>query len=269
VAEPLEARRGILRGVPLENASEFRRRLKAWGQEHFRAFPWRLTREPYRILIAEVMLHRTQARQVSPVYRRFIRSYPNVLALSKATRREIRESLRSLGLSWRIDLVYNLGQVLRSRFRVTVPKGREELLSLPGVSDYIASAVRCFSWELPEVLVDTNTVRVVSRLFGLEHRDSLRRNRHFRELSRQLVDPEEPRFFNYALLDLADLVCTRRRPPDCPRCPVRNFCIYGASVSQETRAASVSISRPPKPFPGSIPSDHESQPSSASAQLRR
>jgi A/G-specific adenine glycosylase len=84
---------------------------------------------------------------------------------------------------------------------------------------------------LPEIftlLVDTNTVRVIGRLFGLKVSDSSRRNRLFKETIAALVDPAEPRAYNYALLDLANLVCTKVRPPACEACPVRRHCLYGS-----------------------------------------
>ena len=79
-------------------------------------------------------------------------------------------------------------------------------------------------------LIDTNTVRVAGRLFGLEIKDSSRRNHRFRELVTALVDPDEPQAYNYALLDLAERICTKKRQPDCFRCPVRKYCMYGAKV---------------------------------------
>jgi len=114
-----------------------------------------------------------------------------------------------------------------------VPCDKADLLSLPGVSEYIAGAVRCFAWNQPEPLIDTNTVRVAGRLFGLETKDSSRRNRRFRELIAALVDPDEPRAYNYAMLDLADQVCMKKRPPECGKCPVRKHCVYGTNALAE------------------------------------
>jgi A/G-specific adenine glycosylase len=189
-----------------------------------------MTEDPYRILMAEVMLHRTQAPQVAPVYERFITRYPNVPVLARAMRNELHDALYSLGLRWRIDLIHAMANELMTRFDGRVPGEKADLLSLPGVSEYIASAVRCFAWNLPEPLIDTNTVRVTGRLFGLEIKDSSRRNRQFRELITALVDPDQPRVYNYALLDLADQVCTKKRPPACARCPVQKCCLYGNSA---------------------------------------
>ena len=209
-------------------ATVFHKALIAWGREHFRPFPWRLTEDPYRILVAEVMLHRTQAPQVVPVYEQFIARYPDVPALARASREELHDALYSLGLRWRIDLIQAMAAQLMTHFEGQIPREKADLLSLPGVSEYIAGAVRCFAWNLPEPLMDTNTVRVVGRLFGLEIRDSSRRNRRFRELIAALVDPDRPRVYNYALLDLADQVCMKKRPPECSGCPVQKYCVYGA-----------------------------------------
>lgn len=209
------------------DALVFRRALISWGQKHFRSFPWRKTEDPYRILMADVMLHRTQALQVVPVYERFIEAYPDMASLAQASREDLHVLLFPLGLRWRIDLIWSMAAEIVDRFDERVPREKEDLLSLPGVSDYIASAVRCFAWNIPEPLIDTNTVRVIGRLFGLEIKDSSRRNRRFRELIAALMDPEHPRSYNYALLDLAHLICHKRRAPECVRCPVRAHCVYG------------------------------------------
>lgn len=214
----------------------FRKELKAWGQEHFRAFAWRLTSDPYHILMAEVMLHRTQAPQVVKVYEEFVDRYPDVQTLAEAGNEELEVNLHSLGLRWRIDLVHQLALEIVTRFDGQVPQGKEELVSLPGVSEYISNAVRCFAWNLPEPLVDTNTVRVIGRLYSLKTKDSSRRNPQFRKLIAELVDPVEPRVYNYALLDLADKICTKKQPPTHRACPVSRFClsIYPQIIGSRT-----------------------------------
>lgn len=211
-------------------AVPFRAALKVWGQSHFRPYPWRGTANPYRLLLAEVMLHRTQARQVVPVYERFVARYPELPALVAASRDDLAIALAPLGLHWRVPLVYEMAIALVGRFNGAIPTERADLLSLPGVSDYIASAVRCFAWAEPDPLVDTNTVRVAGRLFGFAIRDSSRRNADVRGLLAALVDPTEPVIYHYALLDLAAAICTKREPPACAQCPIRRFCLTGARV---------------------------------------
>jgi A/G-specific adenine glycosylase len=164
------------------------------------------------------------------VYEQFVERYQDVPVLAQASKKELRRILYSLGLHWRTDLIHEMAAELIARFDGRVPRSKSDLLSLPGVSEYIAGAIRCFAWNKPEPLIDTNTVRVVGRLFGLEIKDSSRRNRLFRELLTALVDPDEPRAYNYALLDLADRVCMKRQPPECTQCPLAQMCAYAASA---------------------------------------
>ena len=212
------------------DADWFRSQVREWGKVHTRSFPWRETADPYRLLIAEVMLHRTQVRQVVPVYERFLSLYPDVAALAGASKEDLHDVMEPLGLHWRIDLVADMADDLVNRFGGTVPSDRDALMSLPGVSDYIASAVQCFSFGIAAPLVDTNTVRVVGRVFGLEIKPSSRRNRRFRELLSSLLDRDHPADYNYALLDLAHLVCLSRRSPECELCPLEPCCITGLAA---------------------------------------
>lgn len=208
----------------------FQSRLLEWGQDHFRAFPWRETEDPYRLLIAEVMLHRTQVRQVVPVYEQFLLRFPNVDALALASREAIAQVMEPLGLHWRISLVGAMAADLVKRFGGKVPVERHALLSLPGVSDYIASAVRCFAFGMTDPLIDTNTVRIAGRIFGLTVKASSRRNPRFREILAVLIDKKRPVAYNYALLDLAHAVCLSRKTPACGRCPFLPSCATGRDV---------------------------------------
>jgi len=180
--------------------------------------------------MAEVMLHRTQVSQVVPVYESFISQYPNLSQFLQAGLTDLKASLQSLGLHWRIELLYQMGQTITERFGKQIPTEKDDLLSLPGVSKYIASAVRCFAWNLPEPLIDTNTVRIIGRVFGWEVKDSSRRNSRFRQALATLVDPDEPRAYNYAMLDLAHLICLKKQSPLCDRCPLIAICNFGQSA---------------------------------------
>jgi A/G-specific adenine glycosylase len=220
VPELIEANNHII------DANQIRKALISWGKDNFRVFPWRLTRDPYRILLSEVMLHRTQATQVVPVYEQFVQTYPDLPSMAQASKSELHNILYSLGLRWRIDMVYEMGREIMSHFDGEIPVTKENLLSLSGVSEYIAGAVRVFSWNLPEALADTNTIRVIGRLFDLKIKDSSRRNRQFRNLLSALLDLENPRQYNYALLDLADKVCMKKQEPACEQCPLKSWCLY-------------------------------------------
>ena len=204
----------------------FRKRLLEWWESGKRNYPWRETRNPYDILIAEVLLHRTRADQVVPVYQQFLQQYPSVSDVARASAGAIGKIIKPLGLHWRIELLHDMARELHERFGGKIPQDREGLESLPGISHYIATAVRCFAFGYPDALLDTNTVRISGRLFGLQVNDGSRRNKSFRVLLENLVDPGNPRDSNYALLDLGALIC-RSRNPLCPECPVSGFCRYG------------------------------------------
>jgi A/G-specific adenine glycosylase len=220
----MKATIGIEHNIDL---ATFHKDLEDWGKEHFRSFPWRFTTYPYHILMAEIMLHRTQASQVAPIYERFIASYPDIPSLSSASQEEIHSILYSLGLRWRVGLIIDMVRKINKDFAGQIPQEKADLLSLPGISEYIANAVRCFAYNLPDAIIDTNTVRVIGRVFGLEIKDSSRRNPLFRKLIYNLLDLERPRVYNFALLDLAAQVCTKVHRPSCGLCPIKQHCIYG------------------------------------------
>ena len=199
--------------------------LKEWGKKNLRSFPWRETRDPYCVLMAEFMLIRTQARQVEPVYREFIDCYPTLKDAADASREDIQNILSPLGLSWRADRVYEAVQELHAKGG-EVPSDRDELLSLPGVSQYIAGAVRCLAFGKPEPLIDTNTVRITGRIFGLETTSSSRRDSRFQCLINEMTDSDDPRMYNLSMLDLGAKVCTSRSP-SCTECPLSEMCLYG------------------------------------------
>ena len=207
------------------NVTDFRHTIVTWGKSNFRIFPWRLTRDPYKILIAEVMLKRTQARQVEPVYSGFLKQYPDLLSLKNISIHELQNVFGSLGLNYRVKLFHEMIAILYNEYNGIVPEGYEDLMSLPGVSYYSAGAIRCFAWNYPEALIDTNTMRIVCRIFDKPDMDSLRRNKKFMELMKLLADHESPRVYNYALLDLADKIC--KKLPVCTRCPLIKICKSG------------------------------------------
>ena len=206
--------------------AELRRKLIEWGRANFREFPWRNTRDPYKILISEVMLHRTRAEQVVPVYDKFLRKYPDVHKLASADISEVEEVLAPLGLRWRIQKLHQTARIITEKYAGRVPDEKDLLLKLPGISEYIASAVMCFAYGKPEPLLDTNTVRILGRMFDVDVRDSSRRSRKFQELMRLLIDRRNPREFNYALLDLAATLCIKRGRPRCSECPLGDYCKY-------------------------------------------
>lgn len=207
----------------------FREKLIQWWKHNRRSFPWRNSSNPYDILIAEILLHRTKADQVTPIYQNFLKQFSSFAAIASAPQSEVIEMLFPLGLRWRSEGLYQMALEIVEKHNGKVPEDRDNLESLPGVSHYIASAVRCFAFGSPEVLLDTNTVRIIGRLFGIPVTDGSRRSKRFRELLQSLLDPNQPGKFNLAMIDLGALVC-RPNQPLCNLCPINEVCNYARQI---------------------------------------
>jgi A/G-specific adenine glycosylase len=205
---------------------QFHASLRIRDAGYRRIYPWRTTDNPFHIMIAELMLRRTQARQVVKVYEDFITKYPDARTLAMAPADEVARSLFSLGLSWRVPAFQQIARTLVEQYGGAVPSSYGALVALPGIGDYVASAVCCFAFGQALIVVDTNTVRVAGRLFGVRTHAESRRRKPVRTLLQALLDREDPKSYNYAMLDLAALVCTPENP-NCSACPLLSYCATG------------------------------------------
>jgi len=211
--------------IDVQGAAFAREALLAWFRGSAREFPWRQSRSPYRVLISEMMLRRTQARQVPDVYERFIQKYPDPVALDQASESEVSTMLYSLGLKWRAANFKALAHDLVEHHQGNIPEDRKALLALPGVGPYVADAVRCFAFGHTVTLADTNTVRVAARYFGFEYTPESRRRQAVVKAISHLITDQAPASSNYALLDFAALVCQARSPRH-ENCPLVSKCGY-------------------------------------------
>ncbi len=209
-----------------DKARYFRKALTSWGRRNVRTFPWRKKGRPFRILLAEMMLRRTNAKQVTAVFIETVRRYPDAESLAKAPKKEVQRLLKPLGLGWRSENIRQMAKTLTARYHGHVPSTYEGLRCLPGVGDYVASAVCSFAFGMFMPIVDTNTVRVAGRYFGFPTHAESRRNRIVRATVLALTSRRNTRDFNYFLLDFAALICKAVQPV-CPTCPVRSRCIFG------------------------------------------
>jgi len=203
--------------------------LLKWFKKHGRNYPWRENTKPYFVLIAEIMLQRTKADQVLPVYKSFIKKFPDPVALARAPPEEIDGVFSRLGLRWRAEKVRSLASVLVSDYGGQIPDVREKLLSLPGVGEYAADAVLCFAYSRDVAVIDANVCRVIGRLLGLKAQGEARRDPKFRNAAQQLIPRGKAKEFNWALIDLAAMICTPRKPK-CEICPLSCVCLYKGEV---------------------------------------
>ena len=204
--------------------SRFRDDLIVWFRQQRRSFPWRrLGLNPWQILMVEMCLHRTKAEQVAHVA-------DKLLALGETPDSFLqnydllRPSLDTLGLRWRSDNLVAAAKFVKEKLEGRVPDNWQDLNAIPGVGDYIASAVLCFAHNRSSVLVDTNTQRISRRLLG---DDSKQPDWELRLSLHELAGPKGADVeWNQALLDLGALAC-RSRAPKCGDCPVRFHCVAG------------------------------------------
>src|SRR5579884_1989737 len=171
--------------------SAFHKNLCRWDAQYRRAFPWRTTDNPFHIMMAELMLRRTQARQVVKVFEDFIARYPDAKTLAAAPANEVARSLFSLGLAWRVPAFQQIARALVEQYGGGVPSSYDALVALPGIGDYVASAICCFAFGQAVIIVDTNTVRVAGRLFGIPTHAESRRRKPIRTLLQGLLDTRD------------------------------------------------------------------------------
>jgi A/G-specific adenine glycosylase len=215
-----------------DNHPEFAQKLLYWWSMHKRIFPWRTTKQPYEILIAEILLHRTKAIQVVPVYLNFIKEFPNIPTLLSVPTEYIEQITHTLGLNWRAKMIKQMAEVIAKKYKGEIPMDKNELLSLPGIGNYIASAFLCFTSNICEPLLDTNTVRILGRVFCIPVTDSSRRMTNFKSTYISLCSKDNPRDFGFAMIDLAAQVCLSGKPL-CETCPVLQFCSFGIRKTGE------------------------------------
>lgn len=205
--------------------SIFRTKLLRWFNRNGRRYPWRETDDPFKVLIAELMLRRTKADQVKPVYEQFFKEFPDVEAVAESKKQDIEKLLYPLGLKWRTSAFRLVAREIKEKYHCGIPDKREDLEKLPGVGEYVAGAVLSLGHGKKEWIVDSNIVRVFKRYFGIRTTRDGRRDRHVIEMAKLYVSCRNPRKANLAILDFTALVCTPRNPA-CKKCPLKKECIY-------------------------------------------
>ena len=228
---------------PVGAAGALQEALLAWAGPRLRDLPWRRTRDPWRVLVAEVMLQQTGVSRVLERYDDFCERFPTPAACAAAPAGAVIEAWRGLGYNRR---ALHLHATAR---RITAAGGRfpddlDGLLALPGVGPYTARAVLSLAFERDTGVVDTNVGRLLARLGGRR----LSRAEAQRTADR-LVPAGEAWVWNQALFDLGATVCTRRAPA-CARCPLRAHCAWGGEGA-DPADGSAGVSASQAPFEGS------------------
>ena len=196
-------------------AMRFSSRILRWYSRSGRVLPWRETRDPFAILVSEVMLQQTQASRVIPAYRRFLRRFPTLADLARASLGDVLREWSGLGYNRRARDLHRIALANRSG----LPRDLAGLDALPGVGTYTAGAVACFAFGLRVAFADTNIRRVLGRVLlgrAATPREALTLDAT--HMPRRGVDR-----WHHALMDVGALFCTARAPR-CEACPLRPVC---------------------------------------------
>jgi A/G-specific adenine glycosylase len=213
-----------------KNISEFQQTLLNWFDTNGRQFPWRNKRlTQYQIIIAETLLQRTKAGTVSKFYRQFINYFPDWAVLAKANTVTISKYLKPLGLyRQRAKRLKALAAEIVKR-KGKLPKDRAELESIPFMGQYIANAVELIIFKKPLPLIDVNMSRLLERYFGKRKMADIRYDPYLQELSYKIVNHQRAKEINWAILDFAALICSKKSPR-CNICIFKRKCNYFKDV---------------------------------------
>ncbi|AFY67233.1 A/G-specific adenine glycosylase [Geitlerinema sp. PCC 7407] len=202
--------------------ADLRRSLLTWYGHQGRDLPWRNTRDPYAIWISEIMLQQTQVKTVIPYYQRWLSQFPTVESLAAADQQSVLKTWEGLGYYARARNLHRAAQDIVERFGGRFPSTLAEAISLPGIGQTTAGGILSAAFNLPTSILDGNVKRVLARLSALATPPAKAMPQLW-ALSGTLLDPQNPRDFNQALMDLGATVCTPSQP-DCYGCPWQNHC---------------------------------------------
>ena len=202
-----------------EKILSFRQKLLAWYEENKRDLPWRRSKNPYHIWVSEIMLQQTRVDTVIPYYERFLDWFPTVEALANAPEQRLLKAWEGLGYYSRVRNMQVAAQQIMNEFNGEFPSTYEGISSLKGIGPYTAGAISSIAFNLPQPAVDGNVMRVLARLFEVNHDIGNPSNRKiFQAMMEILIDPDRPGDFNQALMDLgSDIEApVNPRPQDSP-----------------------------------------------------
>ncbi len=208
--------------LPDSRIANIQQHLLAWFKDHGRDLPWRRTRNPYHILVSEIMLQQTQVERVKPKYAAFLEQFPSLEALAAASPGDVIRAWSGLGYNRRALNLQRTAQAVLNEHDGKFPATPEALCELPGIGPYTAGAIACFAFERDVAFMDTNIRRVLQRVFAGPDTAPVP-DRELLELGAVALPPGDGWTWNQAIMELGALICTAARPR-CQLCPLRSDC---------------------------------------------
>ncbi len=210
----------------------FRRRLLTWYDRHQRDLPWRRSQNPYRVWVSEVMLQQTQVETVKPYFRKFIKAFPSVKRLAAASEQDVLRLWEGLGYYRRARQLHAAAKIIVAEHGGHFPRDVNTLQTLPGIGRYTAGAIASIAFDERVPILETNTIRLLSRLIGYpDDPTKSAGQRLLWQTAEDVLPRKNIALFNQALMELGSLVCTPGSP-QCEQCPVAKLCTAYADGSQ-------------------------------------
>ncbi|NVM53930.1 MAG: A/G-specific adenine glycosylase [Candidatus Helarchaeota archaeon] len=211
-----------------KNLNFFQETLIKWFKKHGRDLPWRKTRNPYHILVSELMLQQTQVVRVEKdYYHQFLEKFPSFQALTMANEDDVVEAWEGLGYYNRAKNLYKIAKIIVSEYKGKFPSNYEKIIELPGIGKYTAGAILSFAFNRDFPIVDTNVDRIIKRIFLHNHKitSPAKLERIIWDISEKILLKSDPWTFNQAILDFGAMICIAIKPR-CNKCPMRSICKY-------------------------------------------
>ncbi len=228
---------------------EISSRLLSWYDQKHRHLPWRITPDeqargirpdPYRIWLSEIMLQQTTVEAVKPYFQKFVKLWPDLSSLAKASQDDIMKAWAGLGYYSRAHNLKNCAKQLVENYAGQFPQSVKALRTLSGIGDYTAAAIAAIAFNQPIAVVDSNVERVVTRLFAIT--SILPKAKiEIKEKTQEITALNRPGDFAQAMMDLGAAICTPRKP-SCYICPLQTLC----QAAKMERAESFPVKAPKK-----------------------
>ncbi|MFX0185948.1 MAG: A/G-specific adenine glycosylase, partial [Candidatus Hodarchaeota archaeon] len=195
---------------------QFHLYLLEWFEREGRDLPWRRTRDPYKILVSEIMLQQTNVDIVIPIYNRFLNKFPTLQSLAHAPLKEVKSITDQLGYKRRGEYLRNIAKEIFFKKKGKFPSSLDDLLNLKGIGRYTAGAILSFAFEKEDktaAIVDVNVERVLGRVFGLWNwKKNAKLEKEIWELSETIITIGNVWSINQGILDLGAIICTAQKP---------------------------------------------------------
>jgi len=203
--------------------SDFSDKIVMWYKKAARPLPWRKTRDPYKIWIAEIMLQQTTVKAVIPYYQKWIKLFPNIQSVAKSSLKRIYLAWQGLGYYQRAKNIHKTAKIISQKYQGKIPKDPEALKVLPGFGQYTTGAVLSIAYGLKVPIVDANIRRVFMRILDIEGPMITKHDKKILDVLNRVMPNKNLNQFNQALMELGALIC-RSREPVCGICPVKEYC---------------------------------------------